>query len=72
METTIRKTVKGATMKAIFDSPELINIRHYRAENFKEKDDKEDSVYLYEINVRHNDNENPKELLANAIKNIEK
>lgn len=74
METTITKKIKGSTMETIFDSTELINIRHFKIKNkiFKEEDFNENSTYLYEIKIRHNDNENPEELLLNTIKTIKK
>lgn len=74
METTITKKVKGSTMETIFDSTELINIRYFKIKDklFKKKDFDENATYVYEINIRHNDNENPEELLLNTIKTIEK
>ncbi len=73
METTIRKKVKGSTMVNLFDSSELVNIRYYKAKNnLKEEDYNENESYLYEIKIRHNEDENPEKLLANAINDIKK
>ena len=69
METTIKKRVKGQTMETLFDRTDLINIRFFRNLNLKNESDwNEDKTYLYEIKIRHNEDENPLKILNNAIK----
>jgi len=52
METTIKKTVKGETMEAIFDN-DLLNIRHFSAPNITEENYNPKCKYKYEITIRH-------------------
>ena len=54
METTIKKTVRGATMEAIFDKCETFSIRQFKAINLEsESDYNPQSNYKYEILIRH-------------------
>lgn len=67
METTILKTVRGETMEAIFDSPELVNVRYYVITNLEsEKDYDPKSNYRYEITIRHPDNKDANVLFEDA------
>jgi len=69
METRIKKRLNVSVMQKLFDNYDLINIRFFKAEKFKKNDDAES--YLYQINIRHNENEDPEKLLLTAIKKIE-
>lgn len=54
METRIKKTVRGATMEAIFDKCETFSIKQYKALNLEsESDYNPQSNYKYEILMRH-------------------
>lgn len=54
METTIKKTVKGATMEALFENSEALNVKHFSALDLEnEADYNPDSAYKYEILIRH-------------------
>lgn len=72
METTIKKTVRGETMEAIFDAPELVNVKHYKAINLeREKDYDPKSNYRYEIKIRHSDSTDANVLFEEARFRIE-
>jgi hypothetical protein len=66
METTITKKIKGSIMENIFDSDENCNIRYYNAKNCTNYDP--DKTYLFQVKIRHDENECAKTLLNNAIK----
>lgn len=70
METTITKRQKGAIMENIFDSSDIVNIRYYDAKNIHANDYDPDKVYTFEIKIRHNEDQEPKQLLEQAIKSI--
>lgn len=69
METTITKRVKGSIIENIFESSSDVNIRYFNAKNIKGEYDPE-NVYTFEIKIRHNEDEDPKKLLAKAISNL--
>lgn len=52
METTIKKTVKGATMEALFDNCELFSVRYFEMLD-KLVDYDPEKRYKYEIKIRH-------------------
>lgn len=67
METTIRKTVKGATMEAIFNTPELLNVRYFKCLNLDSEDNFDPEYrYKYEIKIRHAENEDANVLFEEA------
>jgi hypothetical protein len=66
METTINKKVKGSIMENIFDSDENCNIRYFEAKNCELYDS--EKIYNFEVKIRHSEDQDPKELLNNAIK----
>ena len=68
METTIKKRVKGSIVEAIFESDKNCNIRYYSAKNAENYDP--ENVYTFEINIRHSEDQDPKELLETAINNF--
>lgn len=68
METRLTKKIKGTIIEAIFESDENCNIRFFNAKNCKNYDPEE--VYTFEILIRHNENEDAKTLLNNAIKKL--
>ena len=71
MESTITKKVKGLIMENLFDNPDLINIRYFKNKTLKlEEDFNKEYEYTYEIKIRHNSKENPKNLLDEAIKKL--
>ncbi len=54
METTINKTVRGATMEAIFERCDLFSVRYFKALDLvEEKDFNHSTNYKYEIKIRH-------------------
>ena len=68
METIVNKKLKGSVMENVFDSTKTVNIRHYKAKSADNYNPEE--TYTFEINVRHNEDEDPKELLNKAIKEL--
>ncbi len=71
METTIIKRVKGSTMEKLFDNPEIINIRYFKAKiDFDKIKYNENSSYFYELKIRHNENEDAEILFENAVKKV--
>ena len=71
METTISKRLKGEDMEIIFNNSEIVNIRYYKA-ILKEKDYFPNKTYLFEIKIRHNEEEDPEKLFLKAKKQIVK
>jgi hypothetical protein len=68
METTIIKTVKGATMEQLFNDDANCNIRYYKALNLKnEKDYNPEEKYRFEILIRHTEETEAEKLFQNAI-----
>lgn len=53
METTINKTVKAATMDALFENCDTFSIRHFEAKDMDEENYSPESRYYYEIRIRH-------------------
>jgi hypothetical protein len=53
METTIKKTVKGSTMEAIFDNCQTFSIRHFNADNITADKYNPKQNYSYTIRIRH-------------------
>jgi hypothetical protein len=53
METTIKKTVKGSTMEAIFDNCQTFSVRQYHADNITEGNYNPKQSYSYTIRIRH-------------------
>lgn len=66
METTINKTVKGATMEAIFNNCETFSVRHFIGENITEETYNPQSNYRYEIRIRHAENTDANVLFEEA------
>lgn len=53
METTIKKTLRGATMEAIFDNCQTFSVRHFEGQNITEDNYNPKQNYLYTIRIRH-------------------
>jgi len=68
METLLRKRIKGTIIENIFESDKNCNIRYYNALNAENYDP--ERFYTFEIKIRHNEDQDPKELLETAIKNL--
>ena len=67
METTIKKTVKGATMESLFESCDLFSVRYFKALNLKSEEDyNPESRYNYEIRIRHAENTDANVLFEEA------
>jgi len=67
METTIKKTVRSATMEAIFDNCDLFSVRSFKALDLKsEKDFDPEYRYKYEIRIRHAENTDANVLFEEA------
>lgn len=64
MHTTITKRITGNQMVKVFEENSFV--RHFKTR--QEKDISE--VHAYEIEIRHNDDESPIEILENALKKI--
>lgn len=57
METTIIKTVKGATMEVIFDDCKAFSVRHFKALDLESEESyNPENNYKYEITIRHAEN----------------
>ena len=69
METTVTKRVKGSIIENIFESSSDVNIRYFNAKNVIGEYDPE-NVYAFEIKIRHNEDEKPKQLLPKAISEL--
>jgi hypothetical protein len=67
METTITKRIKGSVIENIFESNNNCNVRYYEAKNIKDDNYDPDKVYTFEIKIRHNEDQDPIELLNKAI-----
>lgn len=67
MHTTITKSLKGVIMEHIFEhQKETVYVKHYKGKlEDGEKYDPE-NVYKFEITVRHNEDEDPKQQIKNA------
>jgi hypothetical protein len=71
METTIIKKVKGSTMKKLFETSDIVDIRYYTALNQLKRyiyDPEEE--YMYVIKIRHSEEENARKLFDEAIEKI--
>ena len=71
MQTEIIKKISPKKMVELFDNTDLVNIRLFTAVGrpiIYEGD--EDVKINYRIIVRHNEDENPTDLLTNAIKKL--
>ena len=68
METRIKKRVQGEILEKLFDENSFI--RYTKGLNIVDEEYDGKNVYLFEINIRHNENENPKELFNNALKKL--
>ena len=68
METRIKKRVQGEILEKLFDENRFI--RYTKGLNIVDKEYDGKNVYLFEINIRHNENENPKELFNIALKKL--
>ena len=53
METTIKKTVKGSTMEAIFDNCQTFSVRQYHADNITDDNYNPKQNYSFTIRIRH-------------------
>lgn len=68
METRIKKRVQGEILEKLFDENSFI--RYTKVLNIVDEEYNNENEYLFEINIRHNENENPKELFNNAFKKL--
>lgn len=72
MESTIQKLLSLKEMESLFDNTDKINIRFYRplkkVESKKFFDNDKKVVFL--IKIRHNEEEEPKDILEDALKNL--
>lgn len=72
METKIIKTVKGATMEAMFESCKILSVRYYKALNLESEENyNPEKRYKYEINIRHAENTSANILFEEARFQIE-
>ena len=69
MQTTIKRKIKPSQMIKVFDSGE-VNIRWYEVLNENATILGRDDKTYYSIIVRHNEDENPKELFNEALSTI--
>jgi hypothetical protein len=69
METDIIKKITPKKIIEVFENTDVINIRSYQPTNGQIVNDNNFDVPInYKVRIRHNEDENPKELLNNAIK----
>ena len=66
METTINKKITLEDMERVFEN--LSAIRYFKAKNFIESEHEKGKIYLFEINIRHNEKENPIQVFNNELK----
>ena len=66
MTTTIKKTVRGETMEAIFDNCTAFSVRHFIALDLGNPSEYNPKTnYKYEINIRHAENTDANVLFEN-------
>lgn len=70
METTIKKRIKGSVIEQIFESSNTVNVRYYNAKIGEHQEYDSEKVYTFDVKIRHNEDEDPKQLLEQEIKNI--
>jgi len=69
MHTTIKRKIRPSVMTTIFENfASIVNVKYFKAQTSLNGDEK---VY-YEITIRHNEEQNPKEQLNKAIALIKK
>ena len=67
MQTTIKKTVKKATMEAIFDNCSILSVRCFKALNLENEEDyNPENRYKYLITIRHPENTDANVLFEEA------
>ena len=71
METTFKRTVKGAIMESIFDSCNLFSVKYYQNLTLKKDEDfNEEKLYKYELRIRHSEGTDAKVLFTQAVETI--
>ena len=72
METTVRRKLSVVQLEKLMDASELVNIRFYTPVNGDDFDPSHpDKKINYKVKIRHTEDENPKNLLRNAVKTLE-
>ena len=66
METIIKKTVKGSTMEAIFESCQTFSVRQYHADNITDGNYNPKQNYSFTIRIRHNEDTDANVLFEEA------
>lgn len=72
METTINKRISAKNMLNLFHNFQnkySVNIRQFKAANFNKEADLE-TVYTYEITIRHNEDEDAETIFKTAINQL--
>ncbi|MGK6342883.1 hypothetical protein ACMGDK_11625 [Chryseobacterium sp. DT-3] len=64
MTTTIKKRITGVQMVTVFNENNFI--RYFETKKLKDIQE----LHTYKITIRHNEDEDPNEVLENALKNI--
>ena len=64
MTTTILKKITGIQMVAVFNENSFI--RYFETKKLKDIQD----IHTYHITIRHNEDENPNEVLEESLKKI--
>jgi|GEM_PF-5391611 len=71
MHTTIKTKVKPSELEKIFNRTDLVYIKHHKPASGNVISDSETPINFF-IEIRHNEDENPKKLFNNALEIITK
>ena len=69
MHTTIRIKISPSMMFELYDKSELVNVRFYEALNYV---DSPDHKQYYNITIRHQEDQNPRAIIRDAISQLKK
>jgi len=70
MTTILKKKLTILQIEKLFDDRETLNIRFFKCIDVNFSEDFLEKPFLYVISLRHNENENPNDLLKKAINKL--
>lgn len=70
MNTTIKRKITITEIEKLFEKRELINIRYYHCIDKKFSENELEEPFLFEIIIRHNEDENVMEIWTTANKKL--
>ncbi|AZA47049.1 hypothetical protein EG346_02030 [Chryseobacterium carnipullorum] len=70
MNTTIKRKITITEIEKLFEKRELINIRYYHCIDKKFSENELEVPFLFEITIRHNEDENVMKIWTTAHKEI--